>query len=69
MVVIPWLLGTWLRFHEGRGDAYALVGGLLTVPAAARPMRRDGRRFTPKQLGTAEAGFSILLIALALATG
>lgn len=29
MVTIPWLLGAWLRFHEGRGAAYALVLGLF----------------------------------------
>lgn len=29
MIIIPWGLGTWLRFHEGRGEAYALVLGLF----------------------------------------
>ncbi|WP_092611316.1 YwiC-like family protein [Raineyella antarctica] len=29
MVIVPWVLGTWLRFHQGRGAAYALVLGLF----------------------------------------
>lgn len=27
MIIIPWVLGAWLRFHEGRGEAYALALG------------------------------------------
>lgn len=48
---------------------FAAVAIRALVLPLVGPMRRDGRRFTPKQLGIAEAGFSALLIALALATG
>ncbi len=38
----------------------------LALPLAG-PMRRDGLRLTPRQLGLAEAVFSVALVALALA--
>ncbi|MEA5154878.1 YwiC-like family protein [Raineyella sp.] len=60
------LAGAALGGYAGWAWFFAVTAVRSLALPLAGPMRRDGLRLTPKQLGLAEAVFSVALVALAI---